>query len=405
MNKLFVKTFGCTLNKKDTEEMIGSLKIIEDFKNIKSANVIIVNTCGVKEQTETKVISFLSKLKDNKISQKKIIITGCLLTINKDAMLKILPNARYLKKEDVQKIFKQKLKQPSKKTEIIIISEGCLGNCYYCAVKFARGKLKSKTIDDVYEDVKKKIKNNTKEILLTSQDNGCYGFDINTNIIKLLEKITSIKGDFKIRLGMGNPAHFYKFRQELVKIYKSKKMYKFIHVPIQSGSNKVLKDMNRKYTIETCKKLIKYLKKNIPNITVATDVIVGYPTEKEKDFKDTVKILKELKFDIVNISRYGVRKNIEALKYKDLISRIKKERSRIITTLANNICLENNLKFLGKTKTVFVNEKGKNNTYLGRTEEYKQVVLKNAKIYVKTKVKINKVTSYYLVGNKIKSKE
>jgi threonylcarbamoyladenosine tRNA methylthiotransferase CDKAL1 len=401
MNKIFVKTFGCTLNQKDTEEMVGNVNTFSDFKKIKLADAILINTCGVKEQTETKILNYLKKIKSLNISEKKIIITGCLLSINKDPMLKILPFAKYLKKEDVQRLFNKKGDSLIKKTEIIIVSNGCLGCCYYCAVKFARGRLKSRPVDEIFKEVKQKINAGTKEILLTSQDNGCYGFDINTNIVNLLNKLILIEGDFKIRLGMGNPKYFYKFKEDLVKIYKSKKLYKFIHVPIQSGSDKVLKDMNRQYTINTCKKLLNYFRKNIKNITVATDIIVGYPTETETDFNKTVKILKELKFDIVNISRYGERKNIEALRYKDLHSRIKKERSRKITVLVDNICLENNKKYLNQIKTIYINEVGKNNSLLGRTDEYKQVVVKKGRLYESTTVVISEVSNNYLLGNKI----
>ena len=193
MSKIFVKTFGCTLNKKETEEMCAGLNIIEDFKKIKESDFILINTCGVKEQTETKVLNFLNKIKKENVSEKKIIITGCLITINKEPIKKILPFAKYLKKKEIIKLFDcERKKRQIKNTEIIALSEGCVGNCSYCAVKFARGALKSRSAQEIVSEANFLVSNGVKEILLTSQDCSCYGIDINETIITLLKKMKYI---------------------------------------------------------------------------------------------------------------------------------------------------------------------------------------------------------------------
>ncbi len=410
MSRLFVKTFGCTLNKKDTLEIVKNDEYTDDLNNIKMADYILINTCGVKEQTQTKIINFLKKIKEQKINENKIIIFGCLVDIDKSALKKIIPNARYFKvseKEKIEKIIgKRKEAKIKETTKIIIISNGCLGNCYYCAVKFARGTLVSKPIKQIVKEIKKEItQNNAKEIYLTSQDCACYGKDINSNLVLLLKEIIKIKKDFKVRVGMGNPQHLLPILKDLIKIYKNKKIYKFLHVPIQSGENQVLKEMNRYYKIEDAFKIITEFKKNIKNITIATDIIVGYPTENNKSFKNTLKVIKKIKPDIINISRFGQRKNIEANKYKELSGTIKKERSRQITNLFEKICFENNKKYLNKTKEILITEKGKNNSMIGKTNEYKSVVVfENINIGEKIKVKINKVDKYYLLGNILKTK-
>lgn len=403
-NKIFIKTFGCTLNQKNSKEVVNNLNVTKD---IKKAELIIVNTCGVKEQTERKIIKYLKKLKDvYKIPDSKIIIIGCLVTINKNALLEIYPKARYYTVEELNKLkdfldtkFEKRTINKSRFTEPIIISNGCLGNCSYCAVKFARGKLKSRPIQEIIKEIKDKYKQGSREFLLTAQDTACYGFDINTNIVDLLKEITSQDLDFKLRLGMGNPLYLYKFKEEIVELFKSNKIYKFLHIPIQSGSNKILKKMKRPYTKELYINLIKYFKENIKDITLATDIIVGFPSETQDDFKETVDVLKKLKFDFTFISRFGQRKNIEANKYEDMHSKIKKERSRELTKLCEKINLENNYKYIDQIKEIIINEKGKNNSSVGKTKEYKTVVVKKEiPIGTKLKVKISKVNNYYLLG-------
>ncbi|MCK9293094.1 tRNA (N(6)-L-threonylcarbamoyladenosine(37)-C(2))-methylthiotransferase [archaeon] len=406
MSKIFIKTFGCTLNKKDSKNIVANYNYSEDEKDTFTADYIIINTCGVKERTDTKIINYLKKLKQLNISEKKIIICGCLVTIDKELLTDIFPNANYFKIEETKQLQKLlgslKLETKTKKVNIsepIILSNGCLGNCNYCAVKFARGKLKSKSEKDIILEIEKTIENGSKEILLTSQDNGCYGFDINTNIVKLLSEIIKIKGNFLIRLGMANPQHLKIFKKELIEIYKHEKLYKFLHIPIQSGDNQVLKDMNRFYNIEDVFDIIKEFRKEIPEITIATDIIVGYPTESEEEFQNTIEVIKKLKPDVVNISRFGQRKRIEANKHKDLLGAIKKKRSRELTILCRKISLNNNKLFLNTEKEVLVTEVGKNNTVMARTVEYKPVGIKgNYPIGTKLKVKIINYKANFLIG-------
>jgi MiaB-like tRNA modifying enzyme len=406
MSKIFIKTFGCTLNKKDSKNIVANYNYSEDEKDTFTADYIIINTCGVKERTDTKIVNYLKKLKQLNISEKKIIICGCLVTIDKELLTDIFPNANYFKIEETKQLQKllgsSKLEIKTKKVNIsepIILSNGCLGNCNYCAVKFARGKLKSKSEKDIILEIEKTIENGSKEILLTSQDNGCYGFDINTNIVKLLSEIIKIKGNFLIRLGIANPQHLKIFKKELIEIYKHEKLYKFLHIPIQSGDNQVLKDMNRFYNIEDVFDIIKEFRKEIPEITIATDIIVGYPTESEEEFQNTIEVIKKLKPDVVNISRFGQRKRIEANKHKDLLGAIKKKRSRELTILCRKISLNNNKLFLNTEKEVLVTEVGKNNTVMARTVEYKPVGIKgNYPIGTKLKVKIINYKANFLIG-------
>lgn len=405
MKSIFIKTFGCTLNQRDGKDLVFDLLTT---KKEKDAEIIVINTCGVKEQTENKIYKYIT---DSilPLKNKEIIVCGCLVDINSEKLRKLLPKAKFFGIKDKQKLVsyleknKPKLKNKKvEKTEItkaIIIANGCLGNCSYCAVKFARGKLESKPIKKIIAEIKDAIDSGTKEILLTAQDTACYGLDIDTNIVELLKEASKINGNFKIRLGMGNPQHLKKYKKEIVEIFKSEKIYKFLHVPVQSGSDSVLRKMNRYYTKKEYLELVNYFRKNIKELTLATDIIVGFPTETEKDLKETLDLIKKCKFDIVNISRFGQRKNIEANKYKELSGTIKKERSRLTTLLCSEIALENNKKLIGKTKEILITESGKNNTSIGRTNEYKQVVVsKKVELGEKLKVKIKEARTGYLLA-------
>jgi len=401
MKTIFIKTFGCTLNQRDSQDIVLGIK---ESKDEKSADIIIINTCGVKEQTETKIYKYIVD-HQKEFSNKELILTGCLIDIDFSKLKELLPKAKMFGIKDKAKLIKyldkfRNLKKKTKAeiTKTLIIANGCLGNCAYCAVKFARGKLKSKSSKDIKTEIEEAVNNGAKEILLTAQDTGCYGLDIKTNIASLLKEIITIPGDFRIRLGMGNPQHFKNYKTEISQIMKSEKMYKFLHVPMQSGNNAVLKKMNRHHTKKEYLDLINYFKKNIKGLTLATDVIVGFPTETEKDFLETVEVLKKCNFDIVNISRFGQRKGIEANNYKDLHGRIKKERSRLVTKICAKIALEKNKKLIGKTKEILLIELGKNNTLIGRTNNYKQVVVPKDKLILgkTSKVKITAAKPGYL---------
>lgn len=201
---------------------------------------------------------------------------------------------------------------------------------------------------------------------------------------------------------MGNPQHIKPILKELIEVYKNEKIYKFLHIPIQSGDNNVLKEMNRNYTIEDVYEIIKYFRKEIRDITISTDVIVGYPTETDKQFLETIKAIKKIKPVFVNISRFGQRKGIDANKYKDLSGNIKKERSRKLTKLCEEISLNENKKEKNKIKEILIIEKGKNNSYVGKTNDYKSVVVfKKLVLGKKYKVKIIDANNYYLTGKLI----
>jgi len=315
--KLFIKTYGCQANINDSEILAGKLQEQgnEIVFNEREADKIIVNTCSVKNKTQSKILHYIKQHAD-----KKIIIGGC------------LPKTLDLKKQFpsinlIDTINTSKLNLPimrkNKSVAIIQISQGCLNFCTFCATKPARGELKSYRIGDIKREVEKAVEGGCKIIYLTSQDNGCYGFDKNTNLAKLLNILTKVNGNYKIRVGMANPQHIKKIKKELIKSMENEKIQKFLHIPVQSGSDKVLKNMKRGHTAEDFVLIAKEFRKAFPrkkfkDSTIATDIIVGYPTETDADFQDTLDLIKEIKPEVLNISAFSSRPRTKASKLKQL---------------------------------------------------------------------------------------
>jgi MiaB-like tRNA modifying enzyme len=415
--KVYLEVYGCTANKGDASLVLGLLKKNdhEIVNNIDDADVLVLLTCTVIGTTEQRM---LSRLRLFEKTGKKIIVAGCMASVQSDLIKSVDSNAELLppqythhivdlvEGESVSFINKNKTCFPkyfSETTAPISISEGCLFSCSYCITSLARGELISFPIDQIVEDVSSAINQGCKEIQLTAQDTGSYGLDTGHNLGELLENVCQIEGEYRIRTGMMNPHTLLKNLDEIIQAYGNSKIYKFLHLPIQSGDNEILKKMNRKYTINDCIEIINQFRDKYPEIVIATDVIVGFPTETDEQFKHTVDLLKSIKPDVTNITRYSARPHTKAKTMKGRIkTEIVKERSKILTELCSNISKENNLNHIGKNYTVIITEKGKNNTVVGRAENYKPVVIQQQiDIGEFVPVKIEEAAPTYLVGRLI----
>lgn len=400
MKTFYIEGYGCSLNMGETESTSGFLKS-HGFSRVltpQDADYIIINTCSVKMVTEQRMLSRIEKLMEFKKEDSKIIVSGCLGATNPDEIKKINEDLIVVdtKLENICEAiglnahsFSPRIvpDKENKNISIIPISVGCLSNCTYCATKLARSKLESYPIKEINSAFKRAIRN-SKEILITSQDLGCYGLDKGTNLVELIKTLLKNEGDYRIRLGMLSPEHFMKFKEEFMKLYSDKRLYKFLHLPVQSGSNFVLKEMKRLYTVEEFKELVSFARSKVPGISIATDIIVGFPGETDDDFNKTLDLLKEVKPEIVNIARYGKRKGTKAAIMENQISEaVKKERSRIVSSLCKNQRLNKNKKFLDRKMDVLIINKNSNNEYLGRNDYYIPVQLEgDGECFVKAKV-------------------
>jgi threonylcarbamoyladenosine tRNA methylthiotransferase CDKAL1 len=414
---IYVETYGCTANKSDERLLIGLMKYEghQIVENLTDADVLVLLTCTVIGTTEQRM---LSRLKVFQKTHKRIIVTGCMACVQADLITAIAPRASLLSLHYIQYINDIILgNKPdfieAKKTALpkyydtmmapIMIAEGCRLSCTYCITHFTRGALRSFPLQEIIEDVKSAIKQGCKEIQLTAQDTASYGLDIGTNLGILLTQICALKGVFRIRVGMMNPLTLQKSLDVILPAYQHHKLYKFLHVPVQSGDDNILKKMNRGYTVKDFTELVQRFRKTIPTLTLSTDVIIGFPTETQEQFNQTLMLLKKIKPDIINITRFSARPYTIAKKMKGRIpTDIVKERSKQTTEICSRLSLEKNKEHLGKTHLVLVTEKGKKKTFTGRTEHYKQVVLREPVCLGKlVYVKIIDATPTYLVGKLI----
>ncbi len=423
MLEIYFETYGCTANKNSTEIMKGLVKQAGLNITLKPefADLIIINSCIVKQPTQEKirrrVFDFLKK-------EKKVILAGCMPRLNKKTLQKenlflldtsqaknllsliqdiiheSYDSEKYLKPRNEVKTNLPKIPF-EKNIGITQISEGCLGECTYCIVRLAKGKLFSYPKEKIIESIKADIGSGCKEIWLTSQDNASYGNEEGKYLLPdLLKEILELKGNFLIRLGMMNPNNIKKIIPELIELYKHPKMFKFLHMPIQSGSNKILKAMNRFYKKEDALKIIKEFKKQIPEITISTDIIVGFPGETEKDFQETLNIIKQIKPEILNRSNFGKRPGTPAAKLKSISPEEIRQRAIKLMDLHLQICKENQKSWLGKELKVLIDKKGFENTWLGRSQNYKLFAVHSRKNILGrfVKVKVKKLLPHYLIS-------
>jgi len=455
IKNIYVETYGCTASLNDSEIMKGILsrKGFNIVENEKIADIVILNTCVVKGPT---IKRMESRIKHFSNFNKRFIVTGCMPEVLSDKIKKLATKASMISThhiKEIAKVVKSVLDGKRRKRIEIIgksripklclsriyknkligitqLSQGCSGNCSYCLVKLVKGYIFSYPRELILKDVRQNLIAGCKEIWLTSQDNAAYGLDYGKNELpELLKKILSLKGKFFIRLGMMNPSSVLPITDKLIECYKNKKMFKFLHLPVQSGSNKILKLMNREYKAEDFIYIVKKFRKEFPNLTLSTDIIYGFPGERKKDFVQTIKLVEKVKPDILNISRFWPMPGTKAaLMEKTKIKKPKteektktekttlkvsledlKKRANALMELHKKIALSINKKFLGNRIKMIVDSKGFDNTLLGRAENYKLVAVptynrKDSKNHSKNllgkiiDVKIKKVLSHYLIG-------
>ncbi|WP_292460910.1 tRNA (N(6)-L-threonylcarbamoyladenosine(37)-C(2))-methylthiotransferase [Methanothermococcus sp.] len=385
--KIYIEGYGCTLNTADTIIIKNSIASFEDFQivqNPEDADIVVINTCAVRLETEHRMIS---RIKHFKSLNKKVIVAGCMpkalkekvedkgdvLIMPKEAHLSgniihgyVIHNKYHSKYNPCSNTtpinLNDKLKYLKPENSLIMplpISEGCVGKCSYCIVKVARGRLISYDRDLLIKKAEEFINNGVKHILITSQDTACYGFDKNDTLPNLINDIASIDGEFDMRIGMMHAKNVSNIMDELIESYQNDKVAKFLHLPIQSGDDQVLKDMKRGYTVDEFISIVNEFKRKVKDLNFNTDIIVGFPTEKEENFENTLEVLRKINPDYIHSAKYSQRKHTEAAKLKQVDTKIRKKRSRILDKLRRELSYENNKKYIGKTLKVLITEKDK----------------------------------------------
>ena len=418
MAKIFVEAYGCSASFADSEMISG---LIQNgghtlANNSTDSDLNIVVTCSVKDSTANKMMYRINSLKT-----KPLIVAGCLPKAEKDTVEKFSENASLLGPNSLGKTI-QVINSTLKGTKqialedsdlskvglpkvrlnpavgIVEIANGCMSECTFCQTKISKGDLNSYRLGDIVRQVQTEINEGCKEVWLTSTDNGCYGFDIGTDLPSLVNAIVDIPNEFMIRVGMMNPMYMPRIKEKLIESFDNDKVFKFLHIPVQSGSDKVLHDMKRGHTAGTYREIVNKVKERFSEFTISTDIIVGFPSETEEDFQKTISLLDETKPDVVNLSKYSARPGTDAAELKQIDAAEVKRRSKIIFEQISKLSMESNRKWIGwKGKVLFdeTTEEG----IKGRNFAYKPVFVDgDIKIGQSYTVEIIDATVKRLVG-------
>jgi threonylcarbamoyladenosine tRNA methylthiotransferase CDKAL1 len=357
-----VKTWGCSHNNSDGEYMAGMLQsygyTVTD--KMEDAELWVLNSCTVKNPSES---HFVTTIRQAKQAGKRVVVAGCvpqgdrknrdlegLSVIGVQQIDRVVEVVEETLKGNTVQLFGHRRTEAGKKSggarlalpkirknrlvEIIPINTGCLNQCTYCKTVHARGSLGSYPPEEIVERVRAVIDEGVREIWITSEDLGCYGRDIGTSLPEMLWQLVDLLPEgTMMRLGMTNPPYILEHRVEIAKILQHPRVYEFIHIPVQSGSDQVLSDMRRQYSVADFSLLVDYLWQHVPGMTIATDVICGFPTESDDDFAGTVALVEKYQFPVLYISQFYPRPGTPAAAMKQAQTQIKKQRSRMISAI------------------------------------------------------------------------
>ena len=399
--------------------MISGLIVIGGHslaRNSSESDLNLIVTCSVKDATANKMICRIKKLKT-----KPLVVAGCLPKAEKKTVEKFSENASMLGPNSLGKtiqVIESTLK--GKKTValedtdlskvglpkvrlnptvgIIEIANGCKSECTFCQTKLSKGDLNSYRIGDIVRQVGQEIKEGCKEVWLSSTDNGCYGFDIDSDLPTLVDSVSEIPNDFKIRIGMMNPMYMPRIRDGLLKSFENDKVFKFLHVPVQSGSDKVLNDMKRGHTAKTFMDVVSSFRSKFPNFTISTAIIVGFPSESKADFTETIELLEKTRADNGNLSKYSKRPGTEAGTWKQVDVSEVRRRSKQVFELSRKISYHKSKRWIGWNGDVLFDERN-DEDIKGRNFSYKPIFVKDyVEIGERQKVTVTDVTDHSLLG-------
>ena len=421
MQTYYIETYGCALARYETmlmEEMLRD----SGYKKVatpENADVIIINTCAVRLDTEQRIADRLVDLV-KKHGSDKIIVAGCLAKARPGLIRRIAPKAKLIAPQAVHLIHKVIRSPPgysmlwadrdvsiTPKSPIdrsrglvatIMIQEGCLNNCSYCITKLSRGGPKSYPPRKIIEQVYNAVKAGAVEIRLTGTDTGVYGVDLPgkptiTDLVWMI--LDKVEGNYKIRIGMMTPEAAIELDKPLLEAYNDERIFKFFHIPVQSGDDEVLRIMGRRYTVREFLNLHSRVKNWYPDSLFATDIIVGHPGETEEAFQNTVKLVREARFERVHLAQYSIRPHTRAAAMKQLSDGVKKKRSKILTKIIEEIGKQIYGQYMDKEVKAILTEKGfRKRTITGRMNNYFPIVIRNSEESLLGKTVKVKITDY-----------
>ncbi len=398
--RVYLEAYGCTLSKSEAglyvNRMINSGAVLT--QDPKAADVRVINTCVVISQTESRMLRRIQEL----AALGETEITGCLPSVSADSleMNEIRPVSRETFRDFYRGMLDDvEIREPSI-FDGIPINQGCTGNCNFCISRVSRGKLLSRRPQKIVDQVRMQVARGIREVRITSLDSAAYGKDIGIRLPQLVEMITSLDGSFMLRIGMMEPKNTSEILRDLLNSYASNKVYKFLHLPVQSGSDSVLMAMNREYTSSDFIEIVDTYRRKFPGATLSTDIITGYPGEGDREFSETVEILEKTRPNIINVTRFSPRPFTRDFSAVPSPSNVTKDRNKVIQEIHRRISSEEFEKAVGTEEEIMVTERGKRDTYVGRDIYYRPVVIGGShKLYDRVHCTITGTGETYLIGS------
>lgn len=409
--KYFVESYGCTMNHGEGRGLSEDMAALgfEQAASADEADVVVLNTCTVVDTTEKHMISRISELR---AQGKEIVVTGCMAKAQPGRIAIRLPDSPIVPPQEYgsfKNLMAERYGIQGCATSVDIgsdailpIAQGCLGNCSYCITKLARGDLESYDPEMLLKRYDSFLSRGSKEILITAQDTAAYGRDNGTSLPELVKAMLDREGDYRLRIGMSDPDSVIRVWEDLTGLMDDERLYRFLHIPVQSGSNAVLGRMRRKYNTEMFLELIDDLRAAVPGISIATDMICGFPGETDEDHGKSVDLIKQLRADTVNITRFSSRPGTDAARMQQIHGRISAHRSAELTAVKNETELDVNRALVGQQFRALATEVGKDGTIV-RTGYYRPVVVREEiPLGTMLDVVITEARSTYLIGNVLK---
>jgi MiaB-like tRNA modifying enzyme len=410
---VYIHTAGCTYNHGDSNKLRDILAVhhISITTTQSDATAVIVNTCIVIAKTEREMLRLFQEITKQ---EKALYITGCMPAVQREEILQvcspifIMPDEiRFLHTHlhtHIETLSSRTDSDACQAVAIVQIAHGCLGTCRYCLTRYARGPLISVPVEQICSEVALAVSNGAVEIQLTAQDVSAYGIDRtgHSELAFLLHAIAEVPGDFRVRVGMMNPKTLHPVAREVAAAFSHTKIFSFVHIPVQAGTDHLLAAMDRGYTVSTFLDIIHIFEQIIPEFLIGTDIIIGFPGESEDDIAALLSLIQTIKPYRLNVTRYSKRKGTPAYQEYDMPDRFKKNRSRKIVAAFHALRSECNQMLIGKDFKVFITEKNRKGGVMARTDAYHAVVIPSPGSLLcgdRETVKIIGEKVHYLVGN------
>lgn len=397
---VYIETYGCRYNFGDTAKLVEILRHqgCTIVRSADDAETVIINTCTVVGPTERRMLRRLAGFRDH-----DLIVTGCMPKVQREAIFSVCSPA-IIPPEIIRDCYRPLGTVAGVGVGIVQLAQGCAGTCTYCITRFSRGPLKSFSREEILDQVRAFVRAGTIEIQLTAQDVSAWGTDTGDSLPDLLKAIDRIPGQHRIRVGMMNPATVKEKTADLVDAFSGDHIFRFVHLPIQSGSDRILSRMRRGYTVAEFEGIVRAFRNRFPEITIATDIIVGFSGETPADFHASLDLIRKLKPAKVNVTRFSRRPFTPIARENDFPDHIKKERSRTMNTVADEIYSAVNSVRIGSTVPFVVTESLRKGSVMARSPDYTGIVIREdlpVGFWGEAILKMDR--KYYFIGDRIPS--